>query len=307
LRVSAKGSPWIDHTFLPLAHIGDIVSNTVKGIGNLALLTLNSGAGALSLITGDYEESQRLIDDLSIHAMTNPITGILSLPIQVGRAFRFGRLGAGNVPTQAAATRIDTTIETFGSGSGQVTPDALKSFHDELDAVGANSGRANDVPDYVTRNDNNFLSTVNDKGKPKAYINEYGDLVPPNPSGTGTIQTHVRGSAPENSPFISTTDPKSTMEPKSYGSDQVRIDTKKLQQDINAGQVTGTQIISPQQLQTELQIKVNQAQIRYDTNPSKKNADRLRSSQQDFNNATRDGECLIQGCVPAKYLKRTRN
>ncbi|MGO1251596.1 hypothetical protein [Psychrobacter sp.] len=51
----------------------------------------------------------------------------------------------------------------------------------------------NSVPDFVIRKDNDFFSQTNYKGKPKAYINEKGDLVAANLDGTGSIQTHIRG------------------------------------------------------------------------------------------------------------------
>lgn len=53
----------------------------------------------------------------------------------------------------------------------------------------------------------------------------------------------------------------------------------------------------------EPQGKVDEAQTRYDANPSPKNADRLDRTKKDLENATRDNECLIKGCVPSKYIR----
>lgn len=80
----------------------------------------------------------------------------------------------------------------------------------------------------MTRNDHDFSATENYKGNPKAYIDDKGNLVPPNPEGTGSIQSHIRGGNSENTPYISTTDPKQAIHPKDYGSEQIKIDTKQL-------------------------------------------------------------------------------
>ncbi|WP_252510759.1 hypothetical protein, partial [Acinetobacter bereziniae] len=160
------------------------------------------------------------------------------------------------------------------------------------------------VPDYVTRNDHDFSATENYKGKPKAHINENGDLVAANPDGIGSIQSHIRGSNPEKTPYISTTDPKFSQESKNYGGEQIQIDTKRLQQDIDAGKIKNTQIIPHQDVKRELQSKVDAAKEKYDRNPSDKNEKSLTKAEQDLNNAIRDGECLIKGCIPADYIKK---
>lgn len=161
----------------------------------------------------------------------------------------------------------------------------------------------NSVPDFVIRKDNDFFSQTNYKGKPKAYINEKGDLVPANLNGTGSIQTHIRGGDSGNSPHISTTDPSSTNNSKQYGSDQVFIDTRKLQEDISSGKVKGTEIITPLQVQKELSNKLSQAQTRYENNPTKKNKERRDDANRDLSHAIRDGECLIKGTIPSNCIK----
>ena len=160
------------------------------------------------------------------------------------------------------------------------------------------------VPDYVTRNDHDFSATESYKGKPKAYIDDKGDLVPPNIDGTGSIQSHIRGGNSENTPYISTTDPNFSQNSKDYGGQQIKINTQRLQEDIDAGKISGTKIITHTQIRQELQSKVDVAQVRFDTNPSKKNKDKLADAQKDLSHAIRDGECLIKGCVPSEYLKK---
>lgn len=59
-------------------------------------------------------------------------------------------------------------------GSQPVVPDA---------EVNTRAFTEKTVPDFVTRNDNNFYDTRNYKGNPKAYINEDGYLVSVNPEG----------------------------------------------------------------------------------------------------------------------------
>jgi len=156
------------------------------------------------------------------------------------------------------------------------------------------------------RSDNDFSATVNGNGKPKAYINENGDLVPPNINGTGSVQTHVRGGNPENSPYISVTDPSATSNPKSYGTDKIEIDVKRLQKDIDSGVLPDTKLLTNQQVAAELQSKVDAARARYTNNPSRNNKDSLINAERDLGNATRDGECLIKGCVPADYIKTVK-
>ncbi|WP_235181175.1 hypothetical protein [Pseudomonas syringae] len=156
------------------------------------------------------------------------------------------------------------------------------------------------------RSDNDFSATINGNGKPKAYINENGDLVPPNINGTGSVQTHVRGGNSENSPYISVTDPIATSNPKNYGTDEIEIDVKRLQQDIDSGALPDTKFLTNQQVTAELQSKVDAARARYTRNPSENNSDSLINAERDLGNAKRDGECLIMGCVPADYIKRVK-
>lgn len=128
-------------------------------------------------------------------------------------------------------------------------------------------------------------------------------MVAANPNGTGSIQSHIRGGNESNTPYISTTDPKSTLESKNYGGQQIEIDTKRLQEDIDLGKLPNTRIVTHQKVKEELQMKIDEAQIKYDNNPTDKNQIRLEKAKADLDNATRDGECLIKGCVPSDYFK----
>jgi filamentous hemagglutinin len=156
----------------------------------------------------------------------------------------------------------------------------------------------------VTRNDNDFAAKVNAKGNPKASVDAQGNLNAANPDGTGTTYQHVLGSNPANTPYISTTDNTLTAAPKNYGGNQITIDTQQLQRDLNAGKVSPTtEIVTPQKLQADLSAKVSEVQAKFDANPSRRNKEALDDANKALEFATRDGECLIKGCVPAPYIQ----
>ena len=158
------------------------------------------------------------------------------------------------------------------------------------------------VPKNVTRNDNDFRSMVNHKGKLKAYINEKGDLVSANPQGKGTIQSHVRGGNSKDSPYISTTDGTVALEAKNYGGVRIVIDTNRLQRDINSGKVKGVEIFTPKEVRQELKSIVDDLQKKYNQNPTKEIKKRLDAAKKDQYHAERDGECLIKGYIPSAYI-----
>jgi filamentous hemagglutinin len=218
------------------------------------------------------------------------VLGALALPS--GTKANASKPAAGSEPSSgrpALATKEDARTEN------NMRRDDAEQY--------VNNAAPKDVPVKVVRQDNDFSATANDKGNPKAHVDESGNLIPPNPNGTGSVQTHVRGSGPANTPYTSTTDPKSTNESKTYGANQIEINTQDLQRDINSGKAPqDIVILSPARVQQELQQKIDAAQKRFDNNPSQKNADSLGRANDDLKNATRDGECLIKGCVPASYM-----
>jgi hypothetical protein len=161
----------------------------------------------------------------------------------------------------------------------------------------------------VTRNDNDFSSTVNHRVNPKAHIDGSGNLVSANPNGTGSPTAHVSGINPGNTPYISTTDAASVDPtlggPKTYGSQQITINTRDLQRDINSGVVSqDIRIINNQQLVKQLETKVDAAQRKFDANPSDRNRRDLDRSTESLNNAKRDGEVLITPRIPPAYYTR---
>lgn len=159
------------------------------------------------------------------------------------------------------------------------------------------------VPEFVTRNDDNFYSNKNYKGNSKAYINSDGYLVSVNPEGELPIHSQIRGSNPAQSPYISTTDPEFSTEPKNYGSYRIRIETKQLQHDIEIGKVKNVEVITHQEIVDHLESRVNQAKNRYLNNFSKNNKERLGDAIRDLGYVKRDGETLIKGSVPPEYFR----
>ncbi|WP_215398947.1 hypothetical protein [Rheinheimera oceanensis] len=215
--------------------------------------------------------------------------------------------GAGIVGLEILAAKVggkvlDKVVDKYQDvKSGQI------NHTDDMIPGADSAGNIGNIPNSVTRKDNDFSATTNTKNQKKSYIDEEGNLVPANPYGDITIQQHVRGADPakSNSQYTSTTavDGNTTSGVKNYGENTIEIDTKRLQQDINAGKVNDVEIIPPKRVQAELQNDVDQIQIRYDANPSPKNAQKLERAKQDLENATRDNECLIRGCVPSEYIK----
>ena len=159
-----------------------------------------------------------------------------------------------------------------------------------------------EVPKVVSRSDNNFYSQSNHKGAPKAYIDADGNLVPANPNGSGSAVSHVRGGNSSKSPYISTTDLTVSNSPKHYGNQAISIKTRKLQIDIDAERIRDVEIITHDELVSQFTNKVQQVQIRYTNNPTPKNLRALNRANSDLQNIIRDGEVLIKGIVPKKYI-----
>jgi outer membrane lipoprotein SlyB len=164
-------------------------------------------------------------------------------------------------------------------------------------------GKAYEDPVY--RQDNNPNSPKGSKpGRVKSHINEDGDLVPANKDGKATIQDHIRGSEPRksDSPYTSFSEGKPGIG-KKYGENIIELDINTLKKDIANGKVKDVEIIRPEEVQSELQSKLDEAKQRHESNPTEKNLERVEAAQRDLNNATRDRETLIKGEVPSKYIK----
>ena len=80
---------------------------------------------------------------------------------------------------------------------------------------------------------------------------------------------------------------------------------KRLKKDIDSGKLKDVEIVDQDKIGGKLQKKIDQAQAKYDANPSKKNSKLLERRKMDLKNTQRDKEILIKGKVPKKYIKVT--
>ncbi|MBK1895148.1 hypothetical protein [Chryseobacterium paridis] len=166
-------------------------------------------------------------------------------------------------------------------------------------------GNGSAYEESVYRQDSRPNSSEGSKpGRVKSSVNENGDLVPANKNGKGTVADHVRGSEPKksDSPYTSFSEGKPGVG-KTYGDHVIEVDIKRLEADIANGKLKDVEVLRPEQVQAELQSKVDAAKARYDANPTPKNAERLQNAQRDLDNTIRDREVLIKGQVPAEYIK----
>ncbi|MCA3174386.1 MAG: hypothetical protein ING36_02445, partial [Burkholderiales bacterium] len=232
-------------------------------------------------------------------------------------ASRLGLTGMSAVSINARINMLKGAVEETRaiSAAARAEAEAVAKARVEINARAddgqqyVNNNAPIQVPNTVTRNDNDFSSIVNHRGSPKAHIDDNGNLIAANPNGTGSPTAHVSGSNPGNTPYISATDAASVDStlggPKTYGSQQTTVNTRDLQRDINSGAVSqDIKIINNQQLVQQLQIKVDAAQRKFDANPSKPNSDALRDARRDLNAAKRDGEVLITPYVPPAYYTK---
>ncbi len=211
--------------------------------------------------------------------------------------------GAGKNAVEMMVKKSDDIVDAVDSNKIR---EVTEKFGDKgPDTKPAKNADGYNVPETVTRRDNDFSSPVNEKGVGKSRIDEDGNLIPANPDADVDITRHVANDRnyKNDAPTTSTSEVGGESQPKNYGSDQIEIDTGRLQRDINDGKVTGTKVIPSQQIKDHLQDKVNAAQRRYDANPSKNNAGALERAKRNLENASRDNECLLVGCVPKNYIK----
>lgn len=262
-------------------YTAELPGKFVAGLDNLVKNYKEIPAGIAQSVSDGYEWFNSPIPAQAIARAEDKL--IFSTPEQLGERLVDTTLGAA---TGAVGGFIGGRLVDWAAGRW-----ALRAG---MDAQGSK---------FVFRSDNDFSSTTNEKGAPKAYINADNDLVPPNLNGEGSIQSHIRGGNSKDSPYISTTDPVVAGEIKNYGAHQIAIDVGQMQKDIDAGKLPNVEFLDNASVKSALQQKVDQAERRFAVNPSDESARRLKAAQQDLENATRDGECLIKGCVPSQYIK----
>ncbi|WP_207761596.1 VENN motif pre-toxin domain-containing protein, partial [Caviibacterium pharyngocola] len=196
-------------------------------------------------------------------------------------------------------TAIAGIAEGYGEGViGLGAKGLVGKYNTPIVGETTNYGKAK----FVYRFDDNFESIINSKGNPKAHLNENGDLLPANINGKGSIEAHIRGGNSKYSPYISFTDPVNAQDPKNYGKNKITVDINRLEKDITDGKLSDTEILHHDSLTEYLNNRLEEARIRYISNPTPNNKDRLERSWQDLSNSKRDGECLIKGCLPSNYI-----
>jgi hypothetical protein len=276
--------------------LGDFIGSPIDSTQRVVQDTLNR-ANQLEA-SGQVDAAQQMRAELVTNGLL-VVSGSGALVVKGAQTA--ARVGSAVADSVAASEAASVAAKAEAAAIERVKVDLNVSRDASLDsAIDPLPG----VPKVVTRNDNDFTATVNAKGNPKASIDSSGNLNAANPDGTGTTYQHVLGTKPANTPYISTTDNTLTDAPKNYGGNQITIDTQQLQRDINAGNVPPpTEIITPQQLQQQLKSEVDTAQAAFDQNSSNKNLKSLERANQALGYATRDGECLIRGCVPAPYIQ----
>ncbi|UNU73350.1 hypothetical protein LU293_00075 [Moraxella nasovis] len=298
-NIQAKSDKIMNEKVMPVVQVGIGATEVVAGsamcttaLGCTAGVALITN-GVDNVATGGYNYGKSFSQQTNSVALTKGVglSENTAANVKLGVDLASG-VGAGKAVTKTVGK---STVSKVDVSNNQRLPDVYGD---------GDLGSVLDVPPYTIRQDNNFYSEINERGNPKAYLDKNGNLVPANVNGRGTIQTHIRGSNPSETPYISTIDPSIVVSPKKYAKQQIIIDTQNLQKDIDNGVVKDIEIVTPKQIISELQDKINKAQNRYDKNPSNKNRNSLDRAKSDLKNAMRDGECLIKGIVPCNYIKK---
>jgi len=164
--------------------------------------------------------------------------------------------------------------------------------------------KSNELANYMEdgssrayRGDDDFFAKVNKFGKAKSYINEKGDLVPPDIGGlyqgkpVDAIQhlcDNFYPNAKQHSPFTSLS--SSGEVTLHYGPNKMTVNLKGLRDEIQKGLCPGTEIIEHDEL---LKIIANSSYEPY----TKSLAERF---------ALADKEILVKGPIPARFLELTK-
>jgi hypothetical protein len=304
IALLAEFRPSTDYTQNQLANANGLIALAGLGGAGLALAGPQIAAGAALLgEAGGTASTYGYVMCTTGGVCTNALTGLAVLGVGTtaydlvnGDPSTMGIAASGPYGTLMVVEEIAGIAGMFRNAGRSVVLTTSRAPNNADDLV----------PDSVIRRDNDFSATTNENGAPKPYLDENGNMIPANPDGSISTTSQVRGGNSTNSNVTSTTDPASATNPQSYGNQEIEIDTGRLQADIDAGLVDGVSIKTPQQVQNDLQGAIDNAQVRFDNNPSRNNADRLDRANQDLSNAARDGECLISGCIPSDYISAPR-
>ncbi|GAB7062932.1 hypothetical protein ACFQ1B_14010 [Streptomyces mexicanus] len=218
-------------------------------------------------------------------------------------------------PTVDHAERSDNTDVPPGeSGPDNPLPDASETS--------PKSSSADDP--LLIRQDDDFGATHNKFGLRKSHFDPDVGVVPANPEGKITPLEHVLGGAnpqaKESSQFTSFAPKDGTG--KVYGEQEIRIDYRRLQADIESGKVQGVEILPPDQIQQSIADEINKVagkDVEVPTSLKPSDADAVTEFVRELGlsksktskvqrrvmallNTRRDGEWLISGVVPKEYV-----
>ncbi|WP_236984262.1 RHS repeat-associated core domain-containing protein [Marinagarivorans cellulosilyticus] len=231
---------------------------------------------------------------------------------------------AGLLASGAASGRIDLTPSIpkpkteaphITVEQPNITSGAPGVPHNSADDSVVKNAQGYVIPDSVVRRDNNFhdKTFTDEKGRirSKAYIDEANDLRAVDKDGNITAQEHVAGRIPDKdrSQFISTTDERAIDSAVVFGGETMRIDTKRLQQDINAGKIDA-QIKPLQQIHDEINGNIRQLEQRMESEIDPMVlmglSDELYYSRKNLSDSAKNTECLISPCIPSQYYEMVK-
>ncbi|GAA4033013.1 hypothetical protein [Streptomyces plumbiresistens] len=182
---------------------------------------------------------------------------------------------------------------------------------------------AEDEPPII-RQDDDFSATHNQYGLRKSRFDPDTGIVPADPDGKITPLEHVLGGAnpkaKESSQFTSFAPKDGTG--KVYGAQEVSIDYRRLQADIDAGKVQNVEILRPEQIQQSISDDITKTagkdvevpptlkptdtdavtKFVNDLGLSKGKTSKVHRRVMALLNTRRDGEWLISGIVPKDYV-----
>lgn len=181
---------------------------------------------------------------------------------------------------------------------GEQAPESPKKKDKQVDEEKENdkpkTPSISEIKDKAFRGGKDVYSEVNEKGRRKSHINDKGELEPANPEGNYkgrevTIAEHINGSffkhAKNESPFTSFGEDGVV---EKYGDKyEVTVDLKSLRADIASGKLENVSVIEHKQILKAIDDSP------YPTAVKKT----LRSFVQ------KDGEIMVKGTIPARYIK----
>jgi hypothetical protein len=325
---------------------------TVQGLGNLV------GFGGEEALSQSWEGLGKLALGFTPIGIINNFTDLPGLPQgtiaetldQTGRAL-FAVDEWGEDPARAAGAVVfnvgSIIFGTKGAGAGARGLGAAAEGAEAAGLAARVSGRVADfigrvkarIPEIrlpevfrpddfspgLKRLDHDFTDPLNEKGIPKAHLDDAGNLDPANPHGTIQPYQHVLGNrdpvAKANSQYSSWT--PSGHDAKIFGGkEKLYLDIDRLRGDIASGRLPGVEVLPPEKVQGSIQAAIDQAagkHVEVDLPPkarpsqlqdfvrelgiSKTAGTQVAPRIQALLNSRRDLEWLVKGTIPHDYLR----